>query len=440
MWTIVRGSTLMLLAAPLATGMATPPPGRPARAVDAATLARSIDAYAAPLAAAGDLSGQLLVARRGKVIVERSYGFANLELRVPVAPETRFNIASITKPMTLVLTIQQMQEHRVGMRDSIARWLPDFPQGNRITIEQLLRHRSGIRHELVPDSEATRPRTAAEMVEIAQRLPLDFTPGEKSSYSSGGFTVLARILELASGGSYGELIAKRLFGPLGMTHSVNEQGLALIPGRASCYVPGVQGIENAPLQDFSGLVGAGSVWSTARDLHRFVQAVVTGELGESVRRSIAGDGTLEFDGRTSGFSAFADWDTTSGLEVVFTSNVITGAPQALRRAIPRLAAGVTLAPPSRPAPGAPPGPETLARLEGDYRLENGVVLRVRTHDGAVWANEWILQPTRDGGYFSPRDYGMIRPVADPDGRITRLDWEQNGQVYPAPRVADSAPR
>jgi len=152
-----------------------------------------------------------------------------------------------------------MAEHKIGLRDSIARWLPDFPNGNRITVEHLLRHRSGIPHELVPDSEATRPMSAAAMVEIAKRRPLDFEPGSQSSYSSGGFSVLARILELASGQPYCVLLATRIFGPLGMSHSSDHDSRALLPGRAKSVVPGSRRIENADFQDFSGIVGAGSV-------------------------------------------------------------------------------------------------------------------------------------------------------------------------------------
>jgi hypothetical protein len=76
----------------------------------------------------------------------------------------------------------------------------------------------------------------------------------------------------------------------------------------------------------------------------------------------------------------------------------------------------------------------LRRYQGDFRLENGTRLALRVHDGALWANEWLLVPTRDGAFFSPRDYGLVRGVEGADGRIERLDWTQGGTVYPAPRV------
>src|SRR5215510_1671663 len=76
--------------------------------------ARAVDAYTKPLVARGDLSGQLLILKNGKVLVERSFGMANQELGVPVTPETRFNIASVTKPMTGTIAIQLIQEKKLG--------------------------------------------------------------------------------------------------------------------------------------------------------------------------------------------------------------------------------------------------------------------------------------------------------------------------------------
>ena len=421
--TVLVGAALAVAVCPAASAPPSP-----------AALGRALDTWARPLVDRGDLSGQLLVARNGTILVERSYGFANRELRVPLTPESRICVASITKPMTIVLAMGLIESKAIGYRDSIARWLPDFPEANRITIEHLLRHRSGIPHELVPDSLATRPRTAAEMVEFAKRLPLDFPPGSKSSYSTGGFTVLARILEIAGGSDYATLLDERICRPLGMTHTRHANTVDLMPGRVACYVPGIHGIENAPLADHSGLVGGGSVWSNARDIHRLVQGVVTGRLGAGVRASLVRGGVLEFAGRVSGFRAYADWDSATGLEVVFVGNYLTGATDLFRDAVPKLAAGEPVAAPSPPELADRPIPEQeLRRYEGDFKLVTGTRLALRVRNGALWANEWLLLPTRDGAFYSPRDYGIVRPVAGADGHIERLDWTQRGKVYPAPR-------
>jgi len=409
-------------------------PARPDSA-DAAA-AREIDAYVRPLVQRGDLSGQLLVTRRGRVVAERFYGQSDADLGVPVTAETRFNIASVTKPMTSVLAIQLMTEGRLRPSDSLARWFPDFPKADSITVSHLLRHRSGIPHEVIPDSEAVRVFTAAEVVERAKRLPLDFPPGSQERYSSGGFEVLARVLELASGKSYRELLEARIFKPLGMTHSSHADSREVLPGRACAYVPGPHGVENAPLQDFSAIVGAGSVWSTARDIGRFVDALLAGRLGEGPRQSFDRGGHLDFNGRTGGFKAWAVWDSASAVTACFAGNLASGAPDALKRDILALAAGQAVTPPALPALAAkPPAEAELRRWEGDYQIEGGgPKLSVRLQRGVLYSNDWVMLPTSDGAMFSPRDYGLVRAVAGKDGRIERLEWTQGSQVYPAPRL------
>lgn len=426
---LLKLMTMVLLV--LAFAPASPPNAKPD-----SRLAKAIDDYAKPLDAGRQLSGQLLVARHGQIVVERFYGYANWELKAPVTAETRFNIASVTKPMTGTLAIQLLSERKLMMTDSIARWFPDFPKGHRITFGQLMRHRSGIRHELWPDSESTRPVTTAQVVERAKTLPLDHEPDARGGYSSGGFSVLTRILERVSGQSYAELLANRIFEPLGMTHTSDHDSRALLPGRARAVTPGPGGLENAEYQDFSAIVGAGSIWSTARDLHRFVQGIVSGKLGPGPRYSYLRDGRLDFNGIAGGYRSFCDYDSVSGLEVIFVGNLQTGAPDLIRSALPKLAAGEAVTAPALPALSAkPPSESDLRKYEATYELGNHTKLVIRAHRGVLWANQWVLMPMEGGGFFSPRDYGKVHFVAGPDGRFERLDWEQRGKVYPAPRVA-----
>jgi CubicO group peptidase (beta-lactamase class C family) len=434
----IRIAALLLalsLLSPSANAAAPPAAGSP----DAA-MVKAVEAYVRPLAERGDLSGQLLITRRGRPVLERYYGKANAELNVPVTATTRFNIASVTKPMTAVIAIQLIEEGKLAISDSIARWIPDFPKGDSITVDMLLRHRSGIPHEVIPDSEAVRPFSAADVVERAKKLPLDFPPGSQGSYSSGGYEVLARVLELASGRSYSELLEERVLKPLGMTSTGNADSRTLLSGRAAAYTPGPRGLQNAPLEDFSRLVGAGSVWSTTSDLSRFVDGLIAGKLGDGARVSFVRQGHVDLNGRTGGFKAWAMWDSATQVGAYFAGNVSSGAPDALKRDVMKLAAGQTVASPKLPAlSGLVPAESELRRWEGDYRLENGgPKLAIRLHDGALWSNDWVMLPAKDGSMFSPRDYGTIRAVAGSDGKVSRLDWEQGGVVYKAPRTANSS--
>jgi len=428
-----------LSAAPLASAP-TAPPAPKAAALDPGRIARDLDAWARPLVDAGHLSGQVLIARGGRVI-ERDWGFADRERRVRVTPETRFNIASVTKPMTVMLAIQLMREKKLGFTDTLERWIPGLPSGRHMTVEHLLRHRSGIPHRVTTEKDETQPMTAAEFVAFAKRCTLMFEPGTRSSYSSAGFSVLARVLELAGGRTYDQLLHERLLDSLGMSHTSEPDSRVLLPDRALSYVPGASGFENAPLKDYSFLVGAGSVFSTVGDLNRLVQAVVSGRLGESIRASTLRDGKLSWNGNSNGFVAWADWDSATGTTVIFAGNVHTGATDLLRNAARRIAAGETLPPATVPGLTSITLPDSaLRRFEGVYQLENGTRLEVRAQGGVLWSNDWVMRPVSATRFFSPRDYGDVTAVAGPSGRVERLDWTQSGTVYPAPRIGDLSPR
>jgi hypothetical protein len=221
-----------------------------------------------------------------------------------------------------------------------------------------------------------------------------------------------------------------------MARTTNAGARVIVPDRASSYVPTTTGYENAPLKDMSFLVGAGSVWSTARDLHRLVRAVVSGKMGESARLSWVRSGRLEWNGSSNGFRAFASYDSASGLEIVWCGNVHTGAPDLLRAAVDSTARG-------RPLPPAPAVParialtdQVLKGYEGVYTLGNGVRLEVRARDGALFANEWALIPVGPDRFYSLRDFGDVSVRRDTSGKIERLDWGTVQGSWPAPRTGD----
>lgn len=410
----------------------------PATSADANGLGPALDAWARPLVERGLLSGNLLVARRDSVLLERSWGMADAERGIPNASDVPSCVASITKPMTVILAIQLMEEGKLGYGDPLSKWIPDFPLGDSITVEHLLRHRAGIPHRLTEEEDENRPRTAADMVELAKRAPLTHAPGAKSAYSSGGFSVLARVLELAGGARYGELLRRRLLEPLGMSHTYHPDADAPGGPRAEPYVPVLGGVEPAPAKDYSFLVGAGSVFSTPRDLHRLLRADVSGRLGEGARQSALRGATVRWNGSTNGYRAFVEYDTTTGVAIVFAGNLHSGGVDQMSAAVRALLAGETPAPPAEPpARAAPVAPELLRSYEGFYEVAGNPRLAVRATASGLDVNGWALVAMSDSTFFSLRDFATVKAVGGPGGgRIERFDWALGGQVWPCPRVGD----
>ena len=400
-------------------------------------LSERIDAYLQPFVDAGHLSGYLLVARGDETLYENGFGRADYELDVPIGPETRFCVASVNKPMTIVAALRLVADGKMDLEDPVDKWLPGFPRGGKMTVEHLLRHRAGIPHRLVDDDRKSRAWSAAQLVEEAKRADLAFEPGSERSYSSGGFSVLVRILELAGGKSYEELLEEYLFLPAGMTDTAHGAYGPLMKNRARSYFFGADGgLVNAPPRDLSHLVGAGAAYSTARDLLAMMRAVIDGRLGEEVRASLLDDEGITWNGLTHGFRAFADYDRVSDTFVVLTANIQSGAGDQLRRNLPSIVAGEEPDPPPEIPTAVEVPLETLASYQGIYQLRPGRTMPLRLVDGALRMDEWLLISTSQTELFSPQDYGRIRVVRGDDGAVERLDWIAGGREFPMPRVGD----
>jgi CubicO group peptidase (beta-lactamase class C family) len=410
----------------------------PATFGSAEETAERIDAYIAPFVSAGHFSGSIQVSRGRDSLYAGSFGLANRELAVPVGPETRFCVASVTKPMTQIIAFRLFEEGALSPTDLLAKWIPDFPRGSEITVSMLLQHRAGVPHRVTTDLQETVPQSAANMVEDAKKADLLFEPGSDSAYSSAGYAVLARVLELASGKTYQKLLTEYVFTEADMSNSLHPSGYSLIANRANSYQFAGDGtLLNSPFKHYSFLVGAGSVFSSPGDLVRLMQAVVDGALGSQVKENLVTAKGISWNGRTDGYRSFADFHSDSGIYVALASNFLTGAADLLRRDLPRIAAGEEVAPPSIPRHLAVVVEPNLLRLyAGDYQLRPGSVLSLKVEGGEVRMSGWLLIPTSESTFFSPQDYGEIAVVRAEDGSVERLDWAlASGATYPMPRVS-----
>lgn len=259
-----------LLVAPVAPAAAQP-----------GDLEERVDAFVQRYVEQDVFSGVVLLARDGRVLVEKGYGRASWELGVPASSEHRFRVASVSKAFTDVAVLRLVDRGTVAWDDPLSSYVPDFPRGSEITLRQLATNRSGIPHiNDLPwyDQFTFREWPLEEIVERLKSESLDFDPGADTEYSNGGFAVLARVIEIATGGSFDAALEELVFDPAGMTDSGHEGHNELVPMLARGYTLGLDGIVPAPYVEMSIKVGGGSAYSTARDLFRFDRALVEGRL------------------------------------------------------------------------------------------------------------------------------------------------------------------
>ncbi len=167
-----------------------------------------------------DFSGSVLVSRDGKVIHTAGYGFSNIDKKVPNTPDTQFYIASLTKQFTAMAIMQLQEQGFLSIQDPIDKFLPDFPNGSLITIEQLLNHSSGL-HDFTDEWEEIKisNKSVQGVIDMFKNKPLQFEPGSKVSYSSSGYILAGLIIENVSGMSYYDYVTSSIFKPLKMIHS-----------------------------------------------------------------------------------------------------------------------------------------------------------------------------------------------------------------------------
>lgn len=213
-------------------------------------------------------------------IYERCIGIANIEKNRSNDANTLFRIGSISKTFTAVIILKLIEEGKMSLDDKLSKWYPDIENANLITLEHLLRHRSGI-YNFTDTSEYeqyfTRSATHEEMLNRIKRYGSIFLPGERMQYSNCNYLLLAYIAEKVSGKDYARLVEDMIAKPCGLKNIRQGNNVDTALNGAISY----RWITNwvvDPLIDESISTGGGSLVSTPSDLVRFMQCLMRGKL------------------------------------------------------------------------------------------------------------------------------------------------------------------
>jgi CubicO group peptidase (beta-lactamase class C family) len=275
-----------------------------------------------------------------------------------------------------------------------------------------------------PELEAV-PHSSAEMIERIKQAKLLFEPGTKRSYSSAGYTVLARALEIASGKTYAQLLEQYVFAPAGMHDSQNFDSETIISRRAQDYFLSPGGMINAGLKDYSFLVGAGSVFSTADDLERFAEAIVSGKYGEAVKATLLNQGeTVAGSGSTNGHRAYIEVEKNNKWSYVVLANLGCGGFDLVQPAVHDIMSDKQAALPAPVRPKIVPDPnKDISEFAGPYRGADGSANPIVLRNGYLYSADIKMYPTGPDCFFDYRFFGNACFVRDTTGRIKELQWK-----------------
>ena len=221
--------------------------GQPSPAIDQARTERLDAVIDAAIAEERIVGTVVLVAEAGEIVYRRSAGHADREAGTPIAEDTIFRLASVTKPMVAAAALALVEAGQLGLDDRVTRYLPNFrprlADGSEpvITVRHLLSHTAGLRYDYdaaadIADGLDRLGRGMAENLGKIAAQPLAFAPGSAWRYSVA-IDVLGGLMEKAAGKSLPEIVAERITGPLGMT---DTEFVATKPQRlATAYADGV---------------------------------------------------------------------------------------------------------------------------------------------------------------------------------------------------------
>ena len=213
------------------------------------------------------------VIRAGEFVYKRSFGYASLELGVPLTPSSVFYMGSVSKQFTAASVVLAAEQGHLSLDDDVRKYLPELPDyGRRITLRQMLHQTSGFRDFLdlvfISGRNAADLASPAEILRlIARQKGLNNVPGDEWVYSNSNYFLLGEVVRRATGKSLADFAAENIFRPLGMTHTLfYDDNTLVVPNRVAAYDPGQEGNFIVDWSTSYDIVGGGGLMSSVDDL------------------------------------------------------------------------------------------------------------------------------------------------------------------------------
>jgi len=410
--------------------------------------------------------GSVLVARGNDVLLDKGYGFADLEWDVPNSPTTKFRLGSVTKQFTAASILLLEERGKLSVNDPVKKFMADAPAAwDKITIFNLLTHTSGIPNfTSFPEYASLEPfaTTPGQLVARFRDKPLDFQPGEKWNYSNSGYVLLGYLIEKISGESYEKFVQENIFTPLGMKDSGYDSNSAIIPRRASGYVPSPNGPLNAGFINMTVPLSAGSLYSTTHDLLLWEQGLFGGKLLSAaslqkmttpfksdyafglLAHTVDGHKVIDHGGGIEGFNTHLTYYPDEKVTVVVLGDLNGQAPDEIAAKLGSIALGekVVLASERKEVTV---DAKLFDGYVASYQLAPNFVLTV-TREGdhlftqATGQAKVEVFPEGDRDYFLKVVDAQITFVTDSQGKATELILHQGGLDQHAKRMEGDIPQ
>jgi CubicO group peptidase (beta-lactamase class C family) len=278
----------------------------------------------------------LMIINKGEILYKKGYGFANLEDKIYITPQTNFRLASVTKEFTAASIMLLIERGKLDYTDNLQSIFPDFPDyGKNITIKNLLTHTSGLidYEDLIQDTVTVQVSDQDVMNMMKSLDSTYFVPGSKYQYSNTGYAILSLVVEKKSGKSFSQFLEENIFEPLGMNNTVaHQEGISIVKNRAYGYERQDSGWVRKDQSITSAVLGDGGIYSSIEDLYKWDQSLYTNEILSDESRHVAMTRAALSNGDKIDYGYGWHLKTYNGDEIVFH----TGSTQGFRNVIYRI--------------------------------------------------------------------------------------------------------
>ncbi|MEO6719797.1 MAG: serine hydrolase [Ferruginibacter sp.] len=412
----------------------------------------------------------VLVAKDGKVVYKKGFGYADIETKELVTANTKFRIGSITKQFTASAILKLQEAGKLQLTDKLSKFIPDFPRGDEVTIHHLLTHTSGI-HSFTDKEgffdKVTSPVKSDDVVNSIKKDSFDFSPGEQWKYNNSGYFLLSFIIEKITGKSYGEYLKETFFDPLQMANTGVHASTLKLTNEAKGYTKENEKYVRALNWDMSWAGGAGNLYSTVEDLYKWNEAVFGGKVITDKNLKAAFTSVILNNGKTPdggqygygwaiGKNRGLDMIQHSGglhgfltqlsrypaehLTVVMLTNVVPSQVEINPGTIAEFyLAGKMEKQPSYMAQSTLP--QDVKQYEGRYDFGNGAVMTITSDDKNLFAQlsgqgKFPIFPSSPGEFFWKVVEARIKFIKNEKGEITGGQFFQNGGEVKVPKLKD----
>lgn len=404
-----------------------------------------------------EFNGNVLLARDGKEIIHKGYGYRIVDKEMICDTNTIFQIGEVTQSITATVVLMLHEQGKLNIKDKLSKYYPEYPNGDKITIEHLLTHTSGI-YDYADSmdfiqNQSLISHSKEEMLDLFKDQPLTSVPGKEYNNSLSNYLLLGYIVEKATGNSYYSTARSLIFEPLGMQHSGFAYNQYASWDKATGhYIMRPNRLMPAPNTDSTALGAAGSMFSTASDLYKWSKAVIQGKfLSDSMwkraltpykdnfgygwhinRDTTTGNTFIDASGTTKGFHAKIRLSLKDKTSIIILMNDMGDDPAPILRKVTAILYDKPFEYPTQKQPVLYPE-KILREYEGMYELDENTDLRVYYEEqmlkGFIIGQDpfpIIGLKKKDQFYLNNSDV-TIHFVRNREGKITSMVIRQNGK-------------